>query len=116
IDAKAVVSRAVFIDVTWLGCGRGHPDRWNFFIFWTAQPNQRAAVIVTMKQELGTFGRQYVAQLCSIFQAPKIAPQRTDRRMVDQDRAKISACLLQGFGQSRELLLAKTPGTHEVPG
>src|SRR5262249_35846594 len=98
IDMKDIVPGAVFMAVAYAGRRRGHADRRDFLICRTVQPDQRAAMIVAMKQKLGAFGRQYGTQLGRIFQAPKIAPQRTDRRMVDQDCPKMSACLVEGFG------------------
>src|SRR5260370_852700 len=56
------------------------------------------------------------AKLRTVGQPPEMAPQRAYRRMMDQHDAEISARLLERFGQSAELALAKAARRHEWAG
>src|SRR5689334_19490985 len=92
---------------------RRHSNGWYFFLAGAQEPDQGAPMIVAVKQKLRSLCGQHSAKIGGVDEASKITSRRADRRVMDQHHAEAAAGLLEGFGETSELPLAKPSRRQE---
>src|SRR5262249_58826736 len=92
-----------------MGGSRGHSHGGNSSVAGALEPDERAPVIVAVKQKLGAFCSQHLAQIRAVDQTPEKTPRRTERRVMDQNDTETSARLLERLGEPPGRSFAKPP-------